>query len=170
MIVQQLCSCCSSVQVQPPFPSFRFSCCPSPSQAILSWDECGIILACDGQPALQLQSDEHDKEKEKGNSYLPSQLVNQGFHLLLNGYKSCGINFRHSIEEDIAKLHRNSEGKLNWVFNPGDPNKSQLELWDNKLAFKCCMVIGFLEHWHHANPGRVEAVFSLTDIIDYTIE
>ena len=51
-----------------------------------------------------------------------------GFHFGLEGHRKRGYAFGKSLLEDVFSCWRETEGQLNWVLNPGDPNQINTEL------------------------------------------
>ena len=92
-----------------------------------------------------------------------------GFHTLLTSILSNGALFQYSTEEDVYLCWRNTEGKLNWVFKPSDPDQALRELHETKNALKAHMILGYLQTLQDQNLDRTEFELSLAEVVDHSI-
>ena len=89
-----------------------------------------------------------------------------GFHTKLSGCKSNGIFFETHLEQ-IFTPWRNTEGMINWVKNPGDPNQLEDELTLVIAAFNVSAIRGLVAHRKQIG-GSLE--ISAVDVEEFIIE
>jgi hypothetical protein len=93
-----------------------------------------------------------------------------GFHAKLSGLKSHGLFFDTHLEL-IFSQWRDSEGMINWVKYPGDPNQIEDELTLVVSAIYTCAIRGRVkQRAAYVSDSGDSMKISATHVVDFIIE